>query len=363
MPPMPVTVVEAKAQRLPVLIEAVGTTEGARDVEVRARVSGVLQKQVYKEGEAVRAGAVMFQIDRAGLDIALAQARASQAQELATNEKAKRESGRLKQLADEKAISQREYDDAVSAAKQSDAALAAAQARVNDAQLNVSYTNVVAPISGVAQRAQRSEGSLVQAGTDSSLLTTISQTNPIRIRFALSESEYAQLRAGKGSEVRLVMPDGQPYPFKGKLNYSGSVIDPRLGTVQLRAEVANPELALLPGQFVRTQLVTGEQEAFLVPQSAVLTGDQGRFVWVIGAEGKAVPKPVEAAQWLGAEWVIRKGLVAGDKVITNNLIKIRPGAAVQVMQPGQGAPAGAPGQAPKPEASKPQADKSDKSAS
>ncbi len=341
MPPLPVSVVQAQTQKLPILIEAVGTTEGARDIEVRAQVSGILKKQLYKEGETVRAGAPLFQIDRASYEIALAQAKASLAQEQAAGERAKRESGRLKQLAEEKAISQREYDDAVSTARQSDATLQAAQARVREAQLSISYTSVNAPIGGVAQRALRSEGSLVQVGTDSGLLTTLSQTDPIRVRFALSESEYAQLRAGKGSEVRLLQPDGQPYKIRGKLNYSGVTVDSKLGTVQLRAEFPNPDLTLLPGQFVRAQVVAGEQEAILVPQAAVMSGDQGRFVWTIGADGKATPKPVEAAQWQGSEWVIRKGLANGDKVITNNLIKIRPGAPVQVAAPGApGAPPG-----------------------
>jgi membrane fusion protein (multidrug efflux system) len=334
MPPMPVTFVQVELKKLPILIESVGTTEGAREIEVRARVSGILQKQLYTEGEAIRRGAPLFQIDRASYEIALAQARASLAQEVANNEKTRRESARLKQLAEEKAISQREYDDATSATKQSDALLQAAQARVREAELNLSYTSVIAPIGGTAQRALRSEGSLVQAGTESSLLTTLSQSDPIRVRFAFSESEYAQLRSGKGSEVRLMLPDGQIYKTKGQLNFTGTTVDSKLGTVQLRAEFANPDLSLLPGQFVRAQVVAGEQEAFLVPQAAVLTGDQGPFVWTIGPENKAIAKPVEAAQWQGSEWVIRKGLTTGDKVITNNLIKLRPGVAIEPITAG-----------------------------
>ena len=145
---------------------------------------------------------------------------------------------------------------------------------------------------------------------------------------------------GKGRTVRLLGADGQPVPQVGRLDFAGSVVDPRLGTVPMRAEIANPGGQWLPGQFVRAQIVTGEQDAFLVPQAAVQSGDQGRFVWVM-ADGKAAPKPVVAGPWQGQDWVIRSGLAAGDKVIVDNLIKLRPGEPVQVAPPA-GAPPGAP---------------------
>jgi membrane fusion protein (multidrug efflux system) len=341
MPAMPVTVLAAKVERVPSVVEAVGQTEGAREVEVRARASGIVERQLYKEGEPVRAGATLFQIDRAPYEIALAQARAALAQEQARNEQAKRESGRLKALADDKAISQKEYDDATSTAKQSDAAIVAAQAKVRDAELNLSYTVVTAPIAGISGRAQRSEGSLVSATSDSGLLTTITQTDPIRVRFALSETEFQQLRAGgKQGTVQLRLPDGKLYAAAGKLNFASSVVDPKLGTVQLRAEFANPDLALLPGQFVRALLTTGERDAVLVPQLAVLQSDQGRIVWIVGADGKAAPRPVEVAGASNNQWIVVNGLKAGDQIIVDNLMKVRPGAAVAPHPPGP--PAGAP---------------------
>lgn len=337
-PAMPVTVVEVQPRQVPVTVEAVGTTEGVREVEVRARVGGILERQLYREGEPVKAGAPLFQIERAPFEIALDQAKAALAQQQALVEQARRERDRLQSLLSDKAISQREYDTAASTLQTSDAALQSARAQVREAELNLGYTRVAAPISGIALRAQRSEGSLVSPTTDSGLLTTIAQTNPIRVRFALSESEYAQIRGARGQTVRLVLPDGSLLPTVGKLDYTGSVVDARLGTVGMRAELPNPDGALLPGQFVRAQVAVGNREAFLVPQAAVMNGEQGRFVWTVGPEGKAVPKPVQTGGWQGPDWIVRSGLAAGDKVITNNLMKIRPGAPVQAMA---AAPAGA----------------------
>ena len=358
---LPVTVLQVAPQRVPIVIEAVGQTEGSREVEVRARVSGIVQKRLYHEGDSVRANTVLFQIDRAPYEIALAQAQAALDQEKARNEQATREAGRLKQLVAERAISQREYDDATSNLKQSDATLMAAEAKMREAELNLSYTSVTAPISGVTGRALRSEGSLVTAGTESALLTTIAQANPIWVRFSLSEGEYGQVRTGaQKTEVKLVLPDGKTFATNGRLNFTSSTVDPRLGTVQLRAEFANPVLAILPGQFVRAQVLSGEQEAFLVPQSAVVQNDQGRFVWTVNADGKAAPRPVETANWVGRDWVIRKGLAAGDKVIVDNLLKLRPGAPVAPNAPGAAPgtpPAGAPAPAAPPGAPAPGAKK------
>jgi membrane fusion protein (multidrug efflux system) len=339
-PAMPVTVVQVQAQKVPLAIETVGTLEGVREVEVRARVAGTLQRQLYREGEPVRAGAVLFRIDRAPFEIAADAARAALAQAESRAEQARRENARSATLIAERAISQREADDARSAQQTAEAQLLAARAQLRDAQLSVGYSEVTAPISGVAQRAQRSEGALLSPAADGALLTTIVQTDPIRVRFALTEAELAQLRRGSGRQVRLQLPDGKFSAEAGRLDFAGSVVDPRLGTVQMRAELPNPRGEWLPGQFVRAQLVTGEQEAFLVPQAAVMSGDQGRFVWVVGADGKAAPKPVVAGAWLGTDWVIRSGLANGDRVITSNLIKLRPGVPVAPAAPGAGGPPG-----------------------
>ena len=336
---MPVAVLELKLQKVPMTVEAVGTLEGLREVEVRARVAGVLHKQLFREGMSVREGTPLYEIERAPFEIAAEAARAAVVQQEARLEQARRENARLASLVKERAISQREADDAASALKTAEAALQTVRTQVREAQLNLGYTDVTAPIAGLAQRSQRSVGALVAPASDGGLLTTIVQTNPIRLRFALSEAEAAQLRQGQGRQVRLLLPDGQSARDVGRLDFAGSVVDARLGTVQMRAEFPNPAGAWLPGQFVRAQVITGEQEAFLVPQSAVMSGDQGRFVWVVGADGKAAAKPVQTGPWQGSDWVIRSGLAAGDQVITNNLIKLRPGAPVQATAAGAAAPA------------------------
>src|SRR5205823_2179456 len=250
--------------------EAVARTEGSKEVQIRARVPGTLERQLYTEGDAVKAGARLFLIDRAPLEIDLQQARASLAQERARQEQAQQDLERLKGLADRRAISQREADQAASGLKQALAAAQLAEARVRQSELNLSYTSVNAPIAGITGRAQQSIGSLVTPGTDSSLLTSLTQADPIWVRFALSETEYARLRGFdiKNPEVKLELPDGSGYPEPGRLNFSSSSADPNLGTVQMRAELPNPRLQLLPGQYVRVQVVAGTRQALVVPQSA-----------------------------------------------------------------------------------------------
>ncbi len=334
MPPMPVSVRVVQQQVVPVLVDAVGQAEGAKEVEVRARVGGIVLRRLYREGEPVRAGAPMFTIDQAPFEITLAQARASLMQEQARVDQARREAARLKPLAEMQAVSRREADDAASQLALAEAALGVQQARVREAELNLSYTSVTAPIAGIATRAEKSEGSLVSASDG--LLARVMQTDPIWVRFSLSEAEFAPLKGQRGAPVRLLGADGQPLGVTGRLNYAGPSVDARLGTVGLRAEFANPSLAVLPGQFVRAQVQSGTERAWLVPQAAVQVGEQGKFVWVV-RDGKAAPTPIEVGGWIGSDWVVRKGLNDGDSVITNNLIKLRPGAPVQAMAAPPGA--------------------------
>lgn len=332
-PPVAAKILQAVPQRVPLRLELVGQVEGSKEVEVRARVAGILLKRLYKEGEMVRAADPLFEIDPAPYEIALAQSRAQLAQERAKNEQAKREAARLKTLADEKAISRREYDDAASVLKLSDATLQSAEAGLRQAELNLSYTRVTAPVAGISGRLARSVGSLVSPGADS-LLTTINQIDPVWVRFSLSDSDLANLPGGRlsrgaGSDLRLVLPDGTTYPGRGRLNFTATQIDPKLATQQMRAEFDNPKQQLLPGQFVRVTLVAAERDnAFLVPQPAVQQTEKGAFVFLLDGEGKAALRPVRLGPWVGADWMITEGLKAGDRVIVDNLLKIRPGSPV-----------------------------------
>lgn len=342
-PPMPVTVLEMRPQRIPASIEVVAQTEGARETEVRARVSGMLIKQLYQEGEMVRAGQPLFQIDRASYEIALAEAKARADQ-------AAREVKRLEGLVDLKAVSRREYDNALSSNE-------IAQAALRQAELNLSWTTVTAPVAGTSGRAMKSEGNLISPGADG-LLTSVYQLDPIRVRFSLAESDVARLPQGRLTEndiagIELILPDGTLYPLRGKLNYLASTIDPMLGTRQLRAEFPNHDHRILPGQFVRARLLLGDRDGvFLVPQVAVLQTDKGRMVMVADAENKVAPRPVQTAEWRGREWVVTGGLQPGERVIIDNLIKLRPGMAVAPHAPGvkpeQPGPKAAPAAAPQP---------------
>jgi membrane fusion protein, multidrug efflux system len=337
-------VVTLEATSVPISAEAVAQTEGASEVEVRPRVGGILLKRLYQEGAAVKAGQPMFLIDPAPYQIALAQAKAQLAQQQARIEQTKREAARLKSLLDTQSISQREYDNAVSDNETAVATLQQAQAAVREAELNLSYTTVTAPSSGISGRFQFSEGALVTPNT--SLLTTIVQLSPIWVRFSFSDNEVAQL-GGQLNEhtvkkVSLIMPDGSEYKQKGELNFAASQIDPTLGTQQLRAAFDNADKALLPGQFARVRVTTGTREGvFVIPQTAVMTGDQGKFVYVVNEKNEVMPRPVEAGDWIGTNWVILGGLKAGEKVVTDNLLKLHPGATVAPHPAGE-APAAMP---------------------
>ena len=338
-PAIQAKVLRVSPQRVPIVLEAVGQVQGSKEVEVRARVTGILLKRLYNEGEVTRAGAPLFRIDPAPFEIALAQAGAQLAQERARNEQANREAGRLKQLAAQKAISQKEYDDSTSTLKLSDATLQAAEANLRQAELNLSYTLVTAPVAGVTGRMLRSEGSLITAGQESSLLTTISQVNPIWVRFSLSESERtnlprAQLSGRTGAEVRLSLPDKSRYPEKGRINFAATQIDPQLATQELRAEFENPKMQLLPGQFVRVQVTAGQRDnVFLVPQTSVIQTEKGYLVFVLDKENKAEIRPVQTGTWVGSDWMILGGLKPGDRVVLDNLLRMRPGVPVTPAEP------------------------------
>ena len=264
MSAMPVGSITVKKQPLPVTIEATGQAEGSLDVEVRARVSGILERKLYEEGQQLKAGAAMFKIERASYEIAQQQAKAALAQKTTQLEQAHREVSRLKPLAESKAIPQREFDDAVTNERLAGSALAAARAALREAELNLSYTLIKAPISGVSGRAVKSQGALVTAGADS-LLTTVTQANPIWIRFSLTESELAHVKQSHKTKVRLLNEDGTVAFSGGRLNFTGPNVDTKSGTVQLRAEFKNPDLKILPGQFARVQLLAGQVAAYKVP--------------------------------------------------------------------------------------------------
>ncbi len=329
-PPMAVSVIRAALRTVPVSIEAVGQAEGSREVEIRARVSGILEKRTYEEGAPVRAGQVMFVIDPVPYELAAQQARAALMQERVRRELAETEAKRLEPLARDRAIPQREVDQAIATAKTATGAIAAAEARLKEAELNISYTRIKAPISGITGRALRSEGSLVTANTDASLLTSIKQYDPIWVRFSLAESDFQRVRGNeRQARVQLLAADGSVAADNGKLNFAGSTVDERQGAIQMRAEFGNNAQRWMPGQFLKVRILAAEQKAILVPQSAVLQNEQSRVVMTVGPDNKVLPRNIQVAGWFGSDTIVAGGLKEGELVIVDNLVKLRPGAVVQ----------------------------------
>jgi membrane fusion protein (multidrug efflux system) len=344
-PPLPVTVIAVAAKKVPISLEAVGQAEGSREVEIRGRVSGIVLHRLYEEGASVAAGQTLFVIDPAPYELAVQDARAALQQERVRKELAETDAKRLEPLAREKAISQRELDQALATSKQSSAAIASAEAKLKEAELNLSYTRVTAPIAGVSGRALRSEGSLVTANTDSALLTTVTQVNPIWVRFPLAESDYSRVRGNnRAARVQIINEDGTVLADNGRLNFAGTTVDAKTGAVELRAEFANRDARWLPGQFAKVRVLAGEQTAILVPQSAVVQTEQSKVVMTVGPENKVVPKPIQTANWVGNDVIVTGGLKEGDRVIVDNVVKLRPNASVQPHAPGEApaAPTGPP---------------------
>lgn len=349
-PPPAVTTVTVEPEDVPVAFEYTGKTAGSREVEVRARVTGIILTRNFPEGGHVEAGQSMFTIDPKPYQATLARVEAELASAQARHVQAKREAARLKPLYQSKVASQKQYDDAVSAEAIAEADVMEARARLTQAKLDVGYTRVESPISGIAGRALRSEGNYV-SGPDV-LLTEVTQIDPIYVLFGISDAERLKLHAEQQAG-RLVLPEGGEYKTSlklaeggiyansGKLTFSDVQVSGSTGTYEARAELPNPNGLLRPGQFVRVILKGAYRpNAILVPQRAVLEGPQGKFVYVVNGDSKAEPRPVDVGDWQGDDWIINAGLASGDRVIVDGVMKIGPGAPVTIADPGTpGSPA------------------------
>jgi membrane fusion protein (multidrug efflux system) len=304
----------------------------------------------------VRQGQSLFTLDAAPFEAAAARAEADVAAAEARLNAASRQAHRTKPLYEAKAASQKDYDDSVSAEEVAAADVKSARARLREARLNLDYTRVESPVSGISSRALKSEGTLV-SGPDM-LLTTVSQVDPIYVNFGISEAEQARVHqdaaAGKLTfpkdgkfEVALKQENGRLASRTGRLAFADVRVNPQTGTSDARAEIPNPNGELRPGQFVRVILKGAQRPgAIAVPQRAVMEGPQGKMVYVLSPDNKAMPAPVTVGEWSGTDWIINAGLKPGDKVIVDGLAKIFfPGAPVQVGDPNQpSSPAGKPGE-------------------
>ena len=358
-PPAEVTTIKLEPKTLPATYEYVGQTTGSKEVEIRARVTGILERKLFQEGAPVKAGQQLFLIDPKPLQAQVAALDAEVVRAQAQKAQAERELSRLKPLAERKAVGQKEADDAASNLDMANASVKAAQAKLAESQLSLGYTQVTAPITGLSSRAPKSEGSLVTA--NDTLLTTVWQVDPIWIPFSVAENEQLALNRAvtegrltlpkdNAYEVQVILADGSTVARKGKINFSDTRINPATGTFEMRAEISNVDQLLKPGQFVRVKLMGAvRNNALAVPQVAVMDSPQGKFVYVAAKDkdGKdvAAVRQVTLGEWTTSDgtnlWIVDSGLKAGDVVIVDGVSKLRPGAPIVLAAAnGAQAPAG-----------------------
>ena len=340
MPPPQVGVVSASPETVTLVTELPGRLEAVRVAQVRARVPGIVQKRLFREGSDVKAGQVLYQLDpasyRATLDstlAAVARSEALLAQTTATVD-------RYRPLVEANAISRQDYVNAQAAQKQAAADLAAGRAAVRAARLNLGYATVSSPISGRIGKSAVTPGALVTADQPQAL-ATVQQLDPMYVDITRSSQDLLRLRRdmpggrlrgadGEALIVTLLLEDGNNYPQQGKLAFSDVTIDPTTDSVTLRAVFPNPEHRLLPGMYLRAILAEGmRSDAILLPQQAVIRDAQGNAsALVVDANGTATPRPLQLGRSVGPNWLIESGLQPGEKVIRDGLQKVRPGSRV-----------------------------------
>jgi len=357
-PPPEVGVLVVHARSLPLIREASARLAPTRASDVRARVPGVVQKRLYKEGSMVREGQPLVQIDPAPYraQLAVATANLEQAEANATN--AKVAANRNRELTKQQLVSRMQLDDAEALERSTAAAASAARAQVQTARINLGYANVTAPISGRAGQLRVLEGALVGQG-DATLLTTIEQVDPIYVYFDQPASDFERLQRaqaagsvevaqGNAAEVRVLRADGTPYPQVGTLDFSDYSVNASTGAVAFRGRLPNPDRLLLPGMYVTVRVTAGIlKSGFEIPQLAVQRDAQGSFVLVAEQDGTVATKRVDIVSSVGPQWIVSSGLGDGDQVIVSGLQLVRPGmkvkAAVANAKPdGESAPAAAP---------------------
>lgn len=343
MPPTEVDVITIRSEPLSRTVQFPGRLQSVRTAQVRARVEGIVEKRLYTEGTDVKAGDELFHIDPALLAANVAVAKAKVAEKQADAFVAAQTLERLRALLNSKAISTQQFDETAARKKQAEAGVAAAQAALTRAEIDLNYATVRAPIDGRIGRAMVTEGALV-GDDEATHLTTIEQVDPIWVNFAQSSADYLKFRrqifgeqidAAQGKmthkiTVTLLLEDGTDYPLPGTLLFTDFGVDINTGSIGMRAEFPNPAGALLPGQFVGIRLpFAGSEISVAVPQRAVLASPQGQLVYRVDAGNHVEAVPVEVGGLAGSEWIIKKGLNEGDKIIVNGLQKVRPGAEVK----------------------------------
>lgn len=337
--PVPVTTTHAKQGNFPAVLEATGQTEAYNTVQVYARVNGYLAKRAYTEGSYVTKGTTLFTIDPSDLKNSLESAKAAYDLAVANHTNAKAVLNRIKPLASANAVSKQELDTATANELNTAAAVSGAKASLEQARLNLSYTTIKAPISGFVDQSKVDVGTYVAAGANG-LLTTMYQNDPIYVNFTFSENQKLSrqnaIAAGRlitpkdgKYDVELTLSDGSTLARKGQIDFIAPFVDPTTGNIMYRAVLDNSDHKLLPGQFVKVKVKGMEwKNALYLPQKTVLTGDKGKFVYVVEANNTVSPRPVSVGSWIGENIIIEAGLAGNEKIAADGLPKLKPGAEV-----------------------------------
>ena len=337
--PVPVTTTHVKQGNFPAILEATGQTEAYNTVQVYARVNGYLAKRAYAEGSYVTKGTTLFTIDPSDLKNSLESAKAAYDLAVANHTNAKAVLNRIKPLASANAVSKQELDTATANELNTAAAVSGAKASLEQARLNLSYTTIKAPISGFVDQSKVDVGTYVAAGANG-LLTTMYQNDPIYVNFTFSENQKLSRQNAIASgrlvtpkdgqyDVELVLSDGSTLARQGRIDFIAPFVDPTTGNIMYRAVLDNSDHKLLPGQFVKVKVKGMEwKNALYLPQKTVLTGNKGKFVYVVEANNTVSPRPVTVSSWIGGNILIEGGLSGNEKIVADSLPKLKPGAEV-----------------------------------
>ncbi len=337
-PPAEVSVMRIEPRDTPVSLQYVAQTQSSHQVEIRARVNGFLDKRVYAEGSMVKAGQVLFLMDKKPFQAQVDDAAAALARQNAALETARLNLQRVKPLVAQDALSKKQLDDATGTYESYAAAVEQAKAQLVQAQLNLSYCTITSPVDGITSAALMQDGAYISP--INSQLTTVSVLSPIWVNFSISEQEIQDYRnqvakkllispPGGNFEVEIINVDGSVFPHRGRITFAAPLYNPQTGTFLLRVTLDNPRGILRPNQYVQARLHGAiRPNAILVPQRAVQQGAKGHFVWVVSKEGRAESRPVVVGDWHGDDWFITEGLRAGEQVVVDGGLSLQPGVAV-----------------------------------
>ena len=332
-PSVPVSVATVVQKDMPVVIRAIGNVEAIEKVEVKSQIAGQIVAVHFKEGDDVRKGQLLFEMDPRQPRVDLARAEGNLLRDQAQAKNARVQAERYSRLLKEGVVSTQEYDRFTSEAEAAEAAVAADKAAVEQAKLQLAYTSIYAPVSGRTGNMMVDVGNIVKVNEGT--LVTINQITPIAVNFAIPEQQLADVKKYRnaGMRVEALLPASDQPPLRGELKFIDNAVDPATGTIKLKGDFANTDRRLWPGQFVDIQLtLTTTPNAIVVPTQAVQTGQQGQYVFIVKPDMTADMRPVVVQRTMGSETVLVSGVQAGDRVVTDGHLRLQKGAKVEVKQ-------------------------------